>query len=614
MRWTFKTILLWLVFFAFFGFFDFWGVTDTMDVLADTQSDYTRAQAYIAKHHFVQKMNASLQKATSTLPTAPHNPDQATYYRHSDAMNQNATTSVVASNTVGNIVRNDALTRPKMTVNKNSPEVHFSQTIQNHANAIADGTYKDCNKKTIWGITYTHKACSTGRPFQLDCVKTRNIKVQERTVIKKTTISLPVHIHMTGSFSAYVSMPVKKGVVTGISIHVKDGSEPWSCFRTYHLAINGVDMGAYQGHCGKYLGDLQFSRGGLTIPFTHHTVTLSLMRGRLSGYASGSLAFTYSVKEKKVIKTWASSCAPIHRSCHLIKTHCLEPSSTKTVEGVRVSSHCWKAQESYQCGSPRSSDCKALENEGCTQMSSQCAQQEMGSCEYYDETWVCPDKKTMGTGIQCGEQFYCMDGSCQPTQHEKNHQFGKSVTQLDAVASAGQEIEKQGADPKRDPNSIRIFSGHSAHCREVVLGTLNCCKDRGWAKGIFADCNAQEKALGQAKEQGGFVISVGRYCRAHILGLCTEHNEGYCIFPSRIAYDIQKYGRYKQLKKGFGEGKHPDCSGLSPGEMGKINFALVDFSNVVSLVTGKAKWPDQNQSNSNIEKQIREAIARKLHD
>ncbi len=583
-------------------------------VLADTQSDYQSAQAYITNQHFSEKLNASVQNAKATIPSTPQNPEQKKYYGHPDVINQDAMTSVATSNTVGNVLKNDALTRPKMTVNQDSPEVQFSQKVQNNAKAISDGTYKDCNKKTITDITYTNKTCSTGLPFQFDCVKSLGVKVQEREVAKSENLSLPGHIRMTGSSSSMVSIPSEKGFVTGLSMHVRDGSDPWSCFQTYYLQINGVNIGAYHGHCGRYLGDLQFSRGGLKIPFSNYTVTLTLIGGRLSGYVSGSLSFSYTAKEKEATETWKSSCASMPSSCQVNKTQCLEPGTTKTFDGVPVSANCWKESVSYQCGSTMSSDCKALKNEGCTQISSQCSQKDSGVCEHYEETWSCPDKKTIGTGIQCGKRFYCMDGSCQPTHQEKNKDFGKSVTELNAVASAGEDVKKQDSNPKKDPNSIHIFTGHAAHCREVVLGTLNCCKDRGWAKGIFANCNDEEKTLGHAKEKGSLVVFVGRYCSAHVLGICTEHKQGYCVFSSRIAYDIQKQGRHNQLEWGFGDGNYPDCSGLSPSEIGKINFDHIDFSNVINSVTGKAKWPSGSQSESNIEKQIREAIARKTHD
>ena len=586
----------------------------TTTALADTGSDYRRAQRYMTRHAFSQTLNTSVLHANTTLPPAPAHPAQQTYYNHPESIHKAAASHVASAHTVGNLVQHSALTRPKMQVNPNSPEVKFSQKVQKNAKAISDGTYKDCNKKTITEITYTNKTCSTGLPFQFDCVKSLGVKVQEKEVTKNENLSLPGPIRMTGASRAYLPLSPEKGFVTGFSMHVRDGANPWSCFQTYYLQINGITIGAYHGQCHKQLGDLQFSRGGIKIPFSHHSVTFTLIGGRLSGYVSGSLSFSYLAKEKEATKTWQSSCASIPRSCHVNKTRCVEAGRTKTIDGVPVSADCWKENVSYQCGSPMSSECNALENAGCTQVSSQCSQQDAGVCERYAQTWSCPDKKTIGSGIQCGERFYCMDGTCQPTHQEKNKDFGKSVTELDAVASAGQDVQKQGSNPKRDPNSIRIFTGHAAHCREVVLGALNCCKDRGWAKGIFANCNTQEKTLGHAKEQGGLVVSVGRYCSAKVLGVCTEHKEGYCLFPSRIAYDIQTYGRHNQLGRGFGDGRHPDCSGLSPSEIGKINFDRIDFSNVIHSVTAKATWPRGSQSESHIEKKIREAIARKSHE
>ncbi len=593
--------------------FIFLGIASiTTGVLANTQSDYQSAQAYITNQHFSEILKASVQNAKATLPASPHNPEQKKYYAHPDAINQDAMTNVATSNSVGNLIRTDALIRPKMIVNQNSPEVKFSQKVQNNAKEISDGTYKDCNKKTITAIAHINKACSTGLQFKFDCVKSLGIKVKEKEVTKNEEVSLPGQIQLTGSSSSTVNMPSEKGFVTGLSMHVWYG--PWTCYKSHYLKVNGVIIGSYHGSFRKNKCIIPISRGGLKIVFSNHKVTLTLVDGFLSSFISGSIYFSYIATEKAIIKNWTSSCISMPNGCQAKKRQCLKPGSTKTIDGVSVSADCWEENVSYQCGSAMSNDCKSLEHEGCTQIGSQCIQKEAGICERYEETWSCPDKKTIGTGLQCGKRFYCMDGSCQSTQKQKNKDFGKSVTELDAVASAGGDVRKQDSNPERKPNSIRIFTGHAAHCREVVLGTLNCCKDRGWAKGIFANCNSEERALGHAKEKGGLVVSVGRYCSAHVLGYCTEHKQGYCIFPSRIAYDIQKYGRQSQLGHGFGDAKNPDCSGLSTNEIGKINFNHINFSNVVNSVTGKAKWPNVSQSESNIEKQIREAIARKAYD
>lgn len=207
------------------------------------------------------------------------------------------------------------------------------------------------------------------------------------------------------------------------------------------------------------------------------------------------------------------------------------------------------------------------------------------------------------------ENIYCSDGSCKDTLHEKNKEFGKSVTEVAAASSAATDVQKQGENTHRNPNSMRIFSGRSVQCREIVLGALNCCADRGWANGLFAHCNAAEKALGHAKEQGGLVVKVGRYCRHHILGVCSEHKQTYCIFPSRIGYDVQVSGR-RQLSMGYGSPKWPDCSGFTANQIGRINFDRVDFSNAVDSVKGKANIPNNSQSVNSLRDRFKKEVVR----
>ena len=587
----------------------FLGLCVSTPIFADTGSDYRSAEAYIANQHLSESIKASVLNAKTMLPPSPNHPDQEKYYSHPALINTEAASNVASANTVGNLVRDDALTRPKMTVNPKSPEVEFSKKVQDNADAISQGTYKDCDKKIVTDNTFVKKTCTTSLPFKFDCIKTLNVRVEEQWVTKQRTVRLPENIRMSGSANAYVNMPVTKGLVTGLSLHVRDGSNPWSCSQTYGLKINGMTIGWYHGQCHRHLGDLQFNVSGVKIPFNNKSITLTLMGGHLRGVASGSLSLSYKEKQKVAVKTWGSSCASIPSNCRVDKTQCLEPGSTKSFDGIFVSAACWQEVETNQCGAAMSKACKTLENEGCTQIGSRCAKKDSGICQYYSEIWVCPNKKTIGSGIQCGEKFYCMDGSCQATHHEKNTAFGKSITELSATASAAKDVKKQGTNPNKNPNSIHIFTGHAAHCREVVLRTLNCCANRGWAKDIFANCNSQEKALGHAKEQGGLVVYIGRYCSNKVLGACVQHKRGYCIFPSRIAYDVQVGGRRNQLGRGFGDAKSPDCSGLSASDIGKINFDKVDFSNSVNSVVSKKKLPSDIQSQHSIEEQIKKKVA-----
>ena len=203
--------------------------------------------------------------------------------------------------------------------------------------------------------------------------------------------------------------------------------------------------------------------------------------------------------------------------------------------------------------------------------------------------------------IEDQQGIYCSDGTCQQTDTAKNEDFGTSITELNAVNEEASEVQRQGG--RSDPYSIRIFSGRTAHCRDITLGIRNCCADRGWASGII-HCRGEEKDLGHAKEKGGLVVYVGRYCAHKILGHCTEHKKGYCIFSSRIAYDIQIFARRELLRIGFGSPEHPNCSGLNPEDISRIHLDQIDFSNVVSQSISKSTIPGNSGLSKHIEREV----------
>lgn len=563
---------------------------------ANTANDYVMAMQYLHSQSIVGSLKATARDGHSQLPEVTKDPDQSHYYDKPDSMKQSAIESVSTQGTVGNTITTDTLSRPKIQINKQSPEIKSSEKIQNNAASITNGTYQDCNSRVISKGTYTNKTCTTSIPFSLQCTKTLHVSVKEAAVHRIKNIDLASHLSFYGFNRAHINTDVKNGVITGISMHVRDSANPWSCFINYPLSINGVRIGSYHGDCHHYLGDLDYRSSNLNIAFTSSDINLILYRGRLSGHITGALTIEYDETTKTPIESWESSCASIPSSCKIHATQCIEKGHTKYIDGTVVNEPCWKQRLDYQCGAPLSQACTVLRNQGCTQLTSHCAQSDSGICSLYNESWSCPISRQIGSGIQCGQQFYCLDGSCQATESDKNTEFGKSITELSAAASAAGDVKNQSGDQSRDPNSIRIFTGHAVRCREVVLGALNCCADKGWAKGLFLNCNDEEKALGHAKEQGGRVVKVGRYCSNKVLGVCVEHKEGYCIFPTRIAYDVQRDGRLQQLRRNFGSGKYPDCSGLLASEIQKIDFSRVDFSNAISRVVNKSNIPSNTSA------------------
>ena len=571
-----------------------------VSVFADTASDYQAAQQYIQSSQLSGQLNSSINENNIPEPIN-HNPDQATYYKNPIAISADAVNHVSVVGSTGNIINQNTLNAPKYTVNVNSPEIQTGKLIQSNANSITDGTYKDCDKKSITKVGYANKTCQTGIPISFPCIRVLNVAVQKQVVYSDQNENLFNRVAPSGS-SATVHLDVTEGIIKSFSMHVRNASNPWSCFRMYYLSINGNRVAQYHGSCGNRLGDLQFDASNLQINFTQNVFQISLSGGNISGNFTGNVGLSVKQEKDTTTDSWSSSCSQMPPACQ-IQTQCIEPNATKVISGVSVERPCWRFQDNYQCGSQQSSSCSALESQGCTQIQSQCSQRISGMCNLFSETWSCPSQQVIGQGISCGKKFYCLDGSCQQTSTDKNKDFGSSITQLAAATSAANDVRNQNADPSIDPNSIRIFTGQESECRVDAVGIANCCADTGWGKGIFVNCSDQEKHLGQAKETG-LVVATGEYCHNKILGVCVEHRKTYCIFPSKLALDVQLGGRSGQLGIGFGNGKNTNCTGISPSQMQQINFSKIDFSNVVADVEKQKSIPDQDGTTQDVSNHI----------
>ena len=105
-------------------------------------------------------------------------------------------------------------------------------------------------------------------------------------------------------------------------------------------------------------------------------------------------------------------------------------------------------------------------------------------------------------------------------------------------------------------------------------------------------------------------VYLGSY-RKHKLDLDKHHV--YCVFPSKLAGIVQIQGRSNQLHINFGQAKSPNCRGLTPEELERINFKVLDLSALTQEWLARKTIPDvvqQDQHNqSHIEQLNREGRA-----
>jgi conjugal transfer mating pair stabilization protein TraN len=103
-------------------------------------------------------------------------------------------------------------------------------------------------------------------------------------------------------------------------------------------------------------------------------------------------------------------------------------------------------------------------------------------------------------------------------------------------------------------------------------------------------CDQDEQVLAQKRGQN-LCAEVGSYCSVSMLGVCMEDKKSFCCYNSRLARLISVAG-HAQLGKPWGEAKAPDCSGFTTVDIAKMDFSLMNFSEVIGEIKAAVKTPD----------------------
>jgi hypothetical protein len=249
------------------------------------------------------------------------------------------------------------------------------------------------------------------------------------------------------------------------------------------------------------------------------------------------------------------------------------------------------------------SDCTAYQNNSkCTLQETKCFNSD---CSHKEKIYHCAidDENTQNSSsLMCGDQSYCLDGDC---AIGGTYEAGKSLPKVLTYLKTMEEAKK---DSNKDSVDIKIFTGKGNKCEKDVLGTRNCCTDSlasfsnaslardsansGWGKGVgLGSCSYEEQNLGLQKEKG-MCVYIGSYCSSEekLTGLCLKKAESYCCFSSKLSRIIQEQGR-NQIGLNLGTAETPNCSGLSPEQMQKLDFTKIDFTQYTSELTMQLNSP-----------------------
>ncbi|MEZ8153670.1 type-F conjugative transfer system mating-pair stabilization protein TraN [Vibrio splendidus] len=279
--------------------------------------------------------------------------------------------------------------------------------------------------------------------------------------------------------------------------------------------------------------------------------------------------------------TWRTECN-LMNSCKITRQQCIEGRATRIINGIPTTLDCWKYRVEHQCTRPNTYNVLPAD---CTTTSTHCSLQQNGVCIEEKVNKSCPQRRCSATQLICGEESFCLDGDCFEAMATTSNRFNESTSALAALAEAA---DGMGNPPK-------IFTGKGMKCTDAAFGFADCCKDGGWGTSIgIAQCNDEEKALGQAKEQG-ITIALGRYCAEKVLGACIREKKTYCVFDSKLARIIQEQGSKGQLGISLGTAKHPICGALTPEQLQDIDFERLDFSDFYDDMHGNTNLPSATE-------------------
>lgn len=304
--------------------------------------------------------------------------------------------------------------------------------------------------------------------------------------------------------------------------------------------------------------------------------------------------------------TWESNCHDLEKKaldgiCERVTTKEGE-SETNPIDGFDYAA-VYNKTHIFKCAYPAKNNCTALMVQGCKEKSKTCKRMESGTCVVWHKTFECITEGLEGKSLQ-GHRIRCLDGNCQGEQDINDSNIGEAVSQLAMLNS----FKDSGA---KDITTPTIFKGTSHTCRFSPLNYSNCCRMTGWGEAMnLMNCSSAEKQLAHFREKQ-YCVPVGTYCAkwAPAKAWCRERRNSYCCFKGKLQRILQVEGR-KLLGIDWGNPKHPNCQGLSPDNLQKIDFSKLNLEEVYSDVLSSYKSHSQKDVAARLKKQILGSIGK----
>lgn len=465
----------------------------------------------------------------------------------------------VHSNETAEFVYTAEKKRTKVVPNPNSPEMQYAQQLIDGSDTIKTGGCKPT--PPVCHTDLTTEICEEHVSDVLSmCRDELRVKINTKTlyVLRRSPLS-----GRYSSFNLGTCLPGESACGAGNLLRLSPHCEH------IHVTVS------YKTN--KVVGVINAptcSQLGITL-YTQHVPK------------GGILLFT--VTERSSEDVWSKGACEAARqstdgTCVLQKNEpCLEPNATKMIDGFPIRRACWGHAMEYQCIDHIESSCTPWINQGCSEATSTCIAQRLNICTAYAKTMSCPKTTCIPQPDVCMPSLPCTDGSCDQTVTEESNDISEGVSRLGALGGVASEVSTK----QIDSNMARIFAGTAMQCEKHMLGSRNCCSNDGWADWVI-HCPKKTQDLRKAIQEGRATY-VGEYDDGIF---DTDKHFVYCVFPSTLSSIIQIQGRGQQLHIPFGRPEHPECGGITPEQLERINFNLLKLAPLEQELMSRFQTPN----------------------
>jgi len=305
----------------------------------------------------------------------------------------------------------------------------------------------------------------------------------------------------------------------------------------------------------------------------------------------------YVITQHKKVETlreqWVDGCAVLEDLvdrglCRYVGASRGPKNETRTIQGEPVTRDHFEEHYQFACFKTSPNSCGKLREQGCWQVQSSCKETIAGVCVLWEQTYACPSVKRDGKSFRLsgiGSPF-CLTGDCADRSYTANIELWNVMGHLYALREAQNDLR----------NSVTVFKGQHRWCTRNFLDFRDCCgSGRGWGVTLhLSSCDAAEIELRTLRDKR-LCVQVGTYCAEKALGVCNRKKTSFCCYGSKVARLIQEQGR-AQLGMGFGTPESPDCNGLPPESLSRIDFSRVNFSDLFEDIRSHIAPKGQQQS------------------